>query len=64
MTASTHNSLKSLSGNSPGIELATRHCYILEDPPNDNKELAGSDRYINSCGAYILIELFNISDIC
>ncbi|XP_062093123.1 SWI/SNF complex subunit SWI3D [Humulus lupulus] len=40
-TASSHNSLKSLSGNSPGIELASRHCFLLEDPPNDVKEPAG-----------------------
>ncbi|KAM6563139.1 hypothetical protein CsatB_023137 [Cannabis sativa] len=40
-TASSHNSLKSLSGNSPGIELASRHCFLLEDPPNDIKEPAG-----------------------
>lgn len=44
-TASAHNSLKSLSGNSPSIELAARHCFLLEDPPNDNKEPAGLLRY-------------------
>ncbi|PON33930.1 Octamer-binding transcription factor [Parasponia andersonii] len=40
-TASAHNSLKSISGSSPGIELAARHCFLLEDPPNDEKEPAG-----------------------
>lgn len=44
-TASAHNSLKSISGNSPGIKLATRHCFLLEDPPKDSKDPA-VDRYI------------------
>ncbi|KAM5548926.1 SWI/SNF complex subunit SWI3D [Rosa sericea] len=41
--ASAHNSLKSISADSPGIELASRHCFILEDPPNDRKEQASRD---------------------
>ncbi|CAL9021981.1 unnamed protein product, partial [Prunus brigantina] len=41
--ASAHNSLKSISASSPGTELATRHCFLLEDPPSDNKEQAGPD---------------------
>ncbi|XP_068324343.1 SWI/SNF complex subunit SWI3D-like isoform X1 [Pyrus communis] len=41
--ASAHNSLKSISASSPGTELAARHCFILEDPPNDSKEQAGPD---------------------
>lgn len=45
-TASAHNSLKSISGNSPGIELATRHCFLLEDPPKDSNDPAAVDRYI------------------
>ncbi|KAK4258661.1 hypothetical protein QN277_005085 [Acacia crassicarpa] len=36
--ASAHSSLKSISSNSPGVELAARHCFILEDPPDDKKE--------------------------
>lgn len=44
--ASAHNSLKSISASSPGTELATRHCFLLEDPPSDSKEQAGPDRYV------------------
>lgn len=43
-TASAHNSLKSISGNSSGIELATRHCFLLEDPPKGDKDSV--DRYV------------------
>ncbi|KAF7840934.1 SWI/SNF complex subunit SWI3D [Senna tora] len=42
--ASAHSSLKSISGNSPSIELAARHCFLLEDPPNDKKEPISSER--------------------
>ncbi|KAK9286744.1 hypothetical protein L1049_015148 [Liquidambar formosana] len=42
-TASARSSLKSTSGNSPGIQLAARHCFLLEDPPDDKKESAGSE---------------------
>ncbi|KAF3435689.1 hypothetical protein FNV43_RR22781 [Rhamnella rubrinervis] len=45
-TASAHNSLKSISGNSPGIELATRHCFLLEDPPKDSKDPAAVDSVV------------------
>ncbi|XP_048336251.2 SWI/SNF complex subunit SWI3D [Ziziphus jujuba] len=41
-TASAHNSLKSISGNSSGIELATRHCFLLEDPPKGDKDSVDS----------------------
>lgn len=51
--ASAHGSLKSISGGSPGIELAARHCFLLEDPPDDKKELVASERYVTSYGAYI-----------
>ncbi|KAF8405208.1 hypothetical protein HHK36_010108 [Tetracentron sinense] len=34
-TASARSSLKIISGDSPGIQLAARHCFLLEDPPND-----------------------------
>lgn len=47
--ASAHNSLKSISADSPGIELASRHCILLEDPPNDGKEQADPDRYVILC---------------
>ncbi|KAJ4962706.1 hypothetical protein NE237_022645 [Protea cynaroides] len=36
--ASTRSSLKAISEDSPGIQLATRHCFVLEDPPEDMKE--------------------------
>ncbi|KAL6209629.1 hypothetical protein ACLB2K_020569 [Fragaria x ananassa] len=41
--ASAHNSLKSITADAPGIELASRHCFILEDPPTDRKEQGGRD---------------------
>lgn len=50
-TASAHNSLKSIFGNSSSIELATRHCFLLEDPPKGNKDSV--DRYVILNGAYI-----------
>ncbi|GMH23563.1 hypothetical protein Nepgr_025406 [Nepenthes gracilis] len=42
-TASAHSSLKLLSGNSPSMQLAARHCFLLEDPADDKKERTGSD---------------------
>ncbi|VVB10371.1 unnamed protein product [Arabis nemorensis] len=36
-TASARASIKSLRSNS-GLLLATRHCFILEDPPDDKKD--------------------------
>lgn len=42
-SAAVHSSLKSMSSNSPGMQLAARHCYILEDPPDDKKEQVGSE---------------------
>uniref|UniRef100_A0A803LP45 SWI/SNF complex subunit SWI3D n=1 Tax=Chenopodium quinoa TaxID=63459 RepID=A0A803LP45_CHEQI len=36
--ASSCISLKTLSQSSPGSQLAARHCFILEDPPDDKKE--------------------------
>ncbi|XP_057966654.1 SWI/SNF complex subunit SWI3D [Malania oleifera] len=45
-TASARCSLKSLSGNSPSMQLAARHCFLLEDPPDDKKELTGSERAV------------------
>ncbi|WOK92280.1 hypothetical protein Cni_G00971 [Canna indica] len=35
---SCRSSLKAMSEDSPSIQLATRHCFLLEDPPNDNKD--------------------------
>ncbi|KAI4295536.1 hypothetical protein L6164_035575 [Bauhinia variegata] len=48
--ASAHNSLKSISGNSPSIQLAARHCFVLEDPPDDKKETTSSERDSNKDG--------------
>ncbi|XP_021731613.1 SWI/SNF complex subunit SWI3D-like [Chenopodium quinoa] len=36
--ASSCISLKTLSQSSPGSQLAARHCFILEDPPDDKKK--------------------------
>ncbi|KAJ9135534.1 hypothetical protein P3X46_032709 [Hevea brasiliensis] len=41
--ASARSSLKSLNSDSPGMQLATRHCFLLEDPPDDQKGPAGLD---------------------
>ncbi|XP_065855145.1 SWI/SNF complex subunit SWI3D isoform X2 [Euphorbia lathyris] len=41
--ASAFSSLKSVNSDSPGVQLATRHCFLLEDPPDDQKEPAGLD---------------------
>ncbi|TVU45337.1 hypothetical protein EJB05_04822, partial [Eragrostis curvula] len=37
-TTSCRSSLKAISEVSPSLQLATRHCFILEDPPNDLKD--------------------------
>ncbi|KAJ6707866.1 SWI/SNF COMPLEX-RELATED [Salix viminalis] len=42
-TASACSSLKSLSSNSPGMQLASRHCFLLEDPPDERKKQSCSD---------------------
>lgn len=44
--ASAHKSIKSLSGNAPGTELAARCCFLLEDPPDNKKEPTSSERYV------------------
>ncbi|XP_010254885.1 PREDICTED: SWI/SNF complex subunit SWI3D isoform X2 [Nelumbo nucifera] len=36
--ASARGSLKAISEESPGIQMATRHCFLLEDPIEDKKE--------------------------
>lgn len=43
-TASVRASIKSLRSNS-GLLLATRHCFILEDPPDDKKDSPESKRF-------------------
>lgn len=47
VTASVHSSLKSISGNPSGEQLALRHCFVLEDPPDDGKTSSDSDRPAN-----------------
>jgi SWI/SNF related-matrix-associated actin-dependent regulator of chromatin subfamily C len=36
-TTLCHSSLKAVSEVSPSLQLASRHCFILEDLPNDLK---------------------------
>ncbi|URD74538.1 Zinc finger, ZZ type [Musa troglodytarum] len=38
LISSCRSSLKAISEDSPGIQLATRHCFVLEDPPTDSKD--------------------------
>ncbi|CAK9315878.1 unnamed protein product [Citrullus colocynthis] len=45
--ASAHFSLKSISQKSPSLDLATRNCFILEDPPDDKKAQANSESIDN-----------------
>ncbi|XP_020600365.1 SWI/SNF complex subunit SWI3D [Phalaenopsis equestris] len=35
VSTSSHSSLKSISEESPGTQLVSRHCFILEEPPNE-----------------------------
>lgn len=63
-SAAVHSSLKSMSSNSPGMQLAARHCYILEDPPDDKKEQVGSERCVDLIYILYLQGFLNIvSDI-
>ncbi|CAN6281607.1 unnamed protein product [Urochloa humidicola] len=41
-TTSCCSSLKAISEVSPALQLASRHCFILEDPPNDLKDICVS----------------------
>uniref|UniRef100_A0A0D9VYC4 SWI/SNF complex subunit SWI3D n=1 Tax=Leersia perrieri TaxID=77586 RepID=A0A0D9VYC4_9ORYZ len=47
---SCRNSLKAISEVSPALQLATRHCFILEDPPNDMKDMSGGASTANTDG--------------
>lgn len=42
VTASTRTSLKSISGNASGTQLAARHCFLLEDPMDEGGKTADS----------------------
>lgn len=44
VTASSRSSLKSMSEESPGTQLVSRHCFILEDPPNDVRSSPAPER--------------------
>ncbi|CAK9142573.1 unnamed protein product [Ilex paraguariensis] len=41
---SARSSLKSIMGNSSGVQLAARHCFLLEDPSDDKQKAADSER--------------------
>jgi len=43
-TTSFRSSLKAISEVSPALQLASRHCFILEDPPNELKDICASVR--------------------
>ncbi|KAK8626831.1 hypothetical protein V6N13_134461 [Hibiscus sabdariffa] len=45
-TTSAQSSLKALSGSSPSIRLATRNCFLLEDPPDDKNEPTVSESVV------------------
>ncbi|ESW03840.1 hypothetical protein PHAVU_011G046200 [Phaseolus vulgaris] len=48
--ASAHSSIKSMSRNSPGTDLAARCCFLLEDPPDNKNEPTSSERDSKSEG--------------
>uniref|UniRef100_A0A804P8G8 SWI/SNF complex subunit SWI3D n=1 Tax=Zea mays TaxID=4577 RepID=A0A804P8G8_MAIZE len=41
-TTSFRSSLKSVSDVSPALQLSSRHCFILEDPPDELKDICAS----------------------
>ncbi|GAV73735.1 Myb_DNA-binding domain-containing protein/ZZ domain-containing protein/SWIRM domain-containing protein [Cephalotus follicularis] len=45
-TASARSSLKSISGNAHAMQLAARHCFLLEDPPDTMKEAISSESVV------------------
>ncbi|KAL6637740.1 hypothetical protein ACP70R_025312 [Stipagrostis hirtigluma subsp. patula] len=49
-TISCRSSLKAISEVSPALQLASRHCFILEDPPNDLKDICVSVSSKNTDG--------------
>uniref|UniRef100_A0A0D9ZGD9 SWIRM domain-containing protein n=1 Tax=Oryza glumipatula TaxID=40148 RepID=A0A0D9ZGD9_9ORYZ len=44
------SSLKAISDMSPALQLATMHCFILQDPPNDLKDPPVSISFANTDG--------------
>ncbi|KAL6843471.1 hypothetical protein ACP4OV_026533 [Aristida adscensionis] len=49
-TTSCRSSLKAISEVSPALQLASRHCFILEDPPSDLKDICVSVSNKNADG--------------
>ncbi|CAD6214313.1 unnamed protein product [Miscanthus lutarioriparius] len=49
-TISFRSSLKAISEVSPSLQLASRHCFILEDPPNELKDISASVSKKNTDG--------------
>ncbi|XP_066368985.1 SWI/SNF complex subunit SWI3D isoform X2 [Miscanthus floridulus] len=49
-TTSFRSSLKAISEVSPALQLASRHCFILEDPPNELKDTCASVSKKNTDG--------------
>ncbi|KAL6650260.1 hypothetical protein ACP70R_009185 [Stipagrostis hirtigluma subsp. patula] len=47
---SCYSSLRAISERSPALQLATRHCFILQDPPNDLKDATVSASPARTCG--------------
>ncbi|PKA59837.1 SWI/SNF complex subunit SWI3D [Apostasia shenzhenica] len=47
---SSRSSLKAMSEETPGLMLASRHCFILADPPNDNVGLPVSGSMATDIG--------------
>ncbi|KAM7474988.1 hypothetical protein LguiB_022231 [Lonicera macranthoides] len=45
VTAAAHSSLKAMSASDSSVQLAARHCFLLEDPPDDKKS-ANSERVV------------------
>lgn len=60
-TASARSSLKSISGNRPAMQLAAKHCFILEDPPGDKKEPARSEMYVDFFSVALIMWQFYVS---
>lgn len=53
-STSFRSSLKAMSEDSPGTQLATRHCFLLEDPPNEKKDLPALQRFYSVLGIIII----------
>lgn len=61
-TAAVRNSLKSISVGSSGELLAIRHCFILEDPPDDKGQPTDSERVIDEASEDIILKDVNKID--